>query len=167
MARTIKKAIIESIITVAYIDENDEYKEGQIPVKGRPTENRALIIAQKKYGKNAMVLDIETDETSISISPVAFLAHSEVCEEGETYGREFVTQTFEITSFNVKYRTKAGMMETTLFYDGKTTVSKLRNFAIEKLDTKNVLVLPNTIEVTQERRYMTKSAYLQLAMQYN
>lgn len=164
MARATKKAIVESTIYVDYIDDNDEMKSGAIIVNGKPSENRALILAQKQFGKNCFVDRIETDVQTAALDAETFAAHALPCIEGEVYGRDYVTQTMEQTSYTVKYKNADGETITeTLQYEGKTTLNKLRNSAIELLGTKNVMVLPKSIKVEQVRMYMLKDAYVALA----
>lgn len=164
MARATKKAIVESTIYVDYIDENDEMRSGAIIVNGKPSDNRALILAQKQFGKNCFVDRIETDVQTAALDAETFAAHALPCIEGEVYGRDYVTQTMERTSFTVKCKDADGKpMTTTLHYEGRTTINKLRNYAIEQLESKNVMVLPKSIKVEQVRMYMLKDAYIALA----
>lgn len=164
MARATKKAIVESTIYVDYIDDNDELQSGAIIVNGKPSDNRALILAQKQFGKNCFVDRIETDVQTAALDAETFAAHALPCIEGEVYGRDYVTQTMERTSYTVKYKNADGETITkTLQYEGKTTLNKLRNSAIELLETKNVMVLPKSIKVEQVRMYMLKDAYVALA----
>ena len=129
---------------------------------GNPSVNKARLMAQKFCGsKNIMVMKIETDETKLSVSPEDFIAHSHICEEGVSYGREFVTQTFKLTSvWGFYLDTEKGMQKFHTFYEGETTESKLLNKIREWYG--NTAIITDWT-VSDERRYMKREEYLELA----
>jgi hypothetical protein len=131
-------------------------------LNGNPSDNRARIQAQKLFGKNVMVISVDVDETKLNVSPSDFIANSKVCKPNESYGREYITQTFKVTTIKGFYTDKDGMHIMNLTYSGTTTDNKLRNFACDYYDTLNVVITNTT--VTDERRYMTRERYMQLAM---
>ena len=168
MARRISKNLASATIFV--FDPSTEYEldENGMPkanrkftVDGNPSDNAARIQAQKRYGKNVLVLAIHVDETKLTVSPDTFIANSKVCVEGETYTREFVTQTFKVTRFYGFYTDESGLHKFTYEFAGETTANKLRNMACERTGSQNTVI--TSTEIVEERRYMTRAKYLELA----
>ena len=170
MARTISKSIASA--TIYILDPSKEFKtdENGMPVAnvtmyldGNPSENKARIAAQKFCGsKNVMVLNIDVDETKLSVSPDVFIAHSKVCADGATYGREYITQTFKVTYIDGFYMDERGMHTFATAYNGETTQSKLLNYVRGTFGQNAVITLTTVID---ERRYMARDDYMKLAKQ--
>lgn len=168
MARSISKSIASATIFVFdpgtryELDENGMPKANRkFTVDGNPSENAARIQAQKRYGKNVLVLGIQVDETKLTVSPETFIANSEICVAGETYTREYVTQTFKVTRFGGFYTDADGLHQFAYEFAGETTANKLRNMACERTGSQNTVI--TSTEVVEERRYMARSKYLELA----
>ena len=167
MARKVTKSIVKSTVYGLNPSAPFDTDENGFPianvtllVQGNPSQNQAYLKLAKFCGsKNVMVIDIVADETKISIDPFTFYAHSKACIEGISYGREYITQTFKITEYDVLYMSSEGMKYGSGFYIGETTQSKLLNYARESH--------PNCIitqtRVIDERRFMTRNEYLELA----
>lgn len=169
MSRTVSKSI--SAATVFVFDPSIEFTldENGFPLpnrsfelNGNPSNNRARIQAQKLFGKNVLITNVQVDESKLSVPPAVFVAHSDVCKTGETYGREYITQTFKITHISGFYTDDNGMhMLENCEYFGTTTANKLRNFVCDMYQTQNVVITSS--EIKDERRYMTRELYLKLA----
>ena len=169
MARKVSKSIASAIIRVLDPSKDFETDEKGMPIAnvefatdGNPSANKARILAEKYCkSKNVMVLAIEVDETKLTVSPDVFIANSEICKEGETYGREFITQTFKVTNIAGFYiDPENGMQEFDTTYDGETTENKLLNYVRDLFGQMAVITMS---EVNDERRYMTREKYLSLA----
>lgn len=168
MARIINKTIASA--TIRYfipskpfeVDENGMPKPNEtLFVDGNPSQNKARILGEKAFKtKNLMVVSIEVDETKLKVDPLVFLAHSDVCEDGATYSREYVTQQFEYTRIWGFTFEDGAMKPFEMTYEGKTTANKLLNYVREKYS--QAAVITNS-EVCTERRYMTRAKYLELA----
>lgn len=167
MARSISKKVNSATIYVLDPSKSFEVDDNGMPkanvtieVDGAPTDNKARIIAQKECGsKNVMVLDVVIDTNKLTVSPDVFRMHSSVCVEGETYGREYVTQEFKITYIDGFYMSDEGMQPFSTTYNGVTTDSKLLNYAREV--NNNTAIITNK-RVETERRYMTREKYIEL-----
>lgn len=168
MARTISKAIASATVYVFDPSTNFELDENGMPMAnrtfqldGNPSENKARIQAQQRFGKNVMVLAVEVDETKLRIAPATFIANSEICKPDTTYGREYITQTFKVTTVSGFYTDADGLHQFSEVYAGETTANKLRNWVCDKFNTQNAVVANAT--VSEERRYMSRETYLELA----
>lgn len=171
MARTISKSISSATINV--LDPSKSFKTdvNGMPIAnvsfvldGNPTMNKARIAAQKFCGsKNVMVLSIDVDETKLTVSPDVFIANSSVCDPNEVYGREYVTQTFKITTYHGFYidPENCSMVQFENCYFGETTANKLLKHAQDAAGTLNCVVTDSS--VSDERRYMSREKYMQLA----
>ena len=168
MARIINKTIASA--TIHYfipskpfeVDENGMPKANEtLFVDGNPSPNKARILGEKAFKtKNLMVVSIEVDETKLKVEPMVFLAHSDVCEDGVSYSREFVTQQFEYTRIWGFCFEDGNMKPFEATYEGKTTANKLLNYVRE---THGQTAVITNSEVCTERRYMPRSKYLELA----
>lgn len=161
MARTIKKSLATATVNVAVITDSGEMVEKSFTLDGNPNESKALRVAQKKYGFNVMVLSVDIDESSVAIDPDVFFANSEVCNPDTSYGREYITQTFKNTIIHAMHMVDGSPKPETLVYFGVTTLRKARNFACDSLEDSNVIVTGT--EVVEERRFMTREKYKELA----
>ena len=176
MARAISKSGVESIIYVLVVDhmvnfenmptvhvgdDDIEYTD-VLTTHGRKSENSAQIMAEKKFGKNSMVMHVVYKESAkLSLSADMFLANSEICEDGKSYGHETVTAEFKITYISAMWRDKSGLHEEVLIFNGTTTDSKLLNYAREVTHSK-LCVVKNKAIIT-ERRWMSRAKYENLA----
>lgn len=168
MARTISKSIASA--TVYILDPMKEFKldENGVPIAnvimhldGNPSANKARIAAEKFCkSKNIMVTKIEVDETKLTVSPDVFIAHSKICKENETYGREYITQTFKVTYIDGLFMDENVMKVFNVEYNGETTQNKLLNYVRETFN--QTAIITNT-KVLDERRYMLREDYLKLA----
>ena len=168
MARSISKSLASATVyvfdpSIAFeLDENGNPKPNrEFKIDGNPSLNAARIKAQKLYGRNILVTDVQVDETKLTVSPTDFLMHSSVCLDGESYGREFVTQTFKITTYRGWYMSEDGMTAFENEYVGETTQSKLQTHAIASTGTKNTVI--TDVTVREERRFMSRDKYMELA----
>lgn len=169
MARTVSKSIASATVYVLDATKAFDIKDGKpianvvLNMDGNPSMNKARIEAAKTLGhKNIMILDIQVDETKVSVSPDVFMMNSSVCVEGESYGREFVTQTFKVTFYRGWYTDNDGtMVAFENAYMGETTDAKLRKHAIEACGTQNVIITEKTVK--DERRFMRREKYMSLA----
>ena len=169
MARSISKSIASAIVYILDPTVEFDIVDGKpvanttMLLDGNPSMNKALIEAQKFCGhKNVMVLDIKVDETKVTVSPAAFMLNSRVCIEGQSYGREYITQTFKVTYYRGWYIDSDGnMVNFENAYNGETTDSKLRKHAIDACGSKNIVITEKTVK--EERRYMRREKYMELA----
>ena len=168
MARTVSKSLASATVyvfdpsTEFELDENGMPKPNRnFKLDGNPSANVARIQAQKLYGKNVLVCSVEVDETKLSVAPSVFIANSDICKEGESYGREYVTQTFKITEISGFYIGTEGMTKFEYEFAGETTQNKLLNMICDKYQTRNAVITSSTVK--DERRYMTRDKYLELA----
>ena len=169
MARAITKSLASSI--VFGLDANKEFDmtdDGAIipnvtvQCDGVPSETKALNLLAKKVGhRNVMVLNVQTDETKLSLSAAGFLMNSMVCKENEVYGHDFVTQTVKITVYNgfavVDGKPQPFIGE----WIGETTKAKVLKAERDARNSRNVVV--TSMQVKEERRYMSRELYLKLA----
>ena len=168
MARTVSKSIASATVYILDPMKHFETDENGMPVAnvemhldGNPTQNKARLAAQKFCAsKNVMVMRIDVDETKLNVSPDVFIAHSKICGDGATYGREYVTQTFKVTYIDGFYMNDNGMQKFSAFYSGETTANKLLNYARE---TYGQTAIITSKSVKDERRYMLREDYLKLA----
>lgn len=178
MARAISKAGIETIIFVFVvehmtdkmptieIDGNEVEYTDKFSMRGNKSDNAAQLAAEKKFGKNCMVIHTQKIEgEKLTLSAEKFLAHSSVCKEGEKYGHDTITCEFKVTYLSVMFRDASGMHTSTLVYNGETTASKLLNFAREATGSK-MCVVKDSYVIT-ERRWMYRSTYETLATAMN
>lgn len=168
MARTVTKNLASATIYVLDATRAFDVDENGVPLAnaiftmdGNPSPNRARIESERRFKtKNLMVLKIEVDETKLRVSPEAFYVDSRVCEEGVSYGREYVTQTFKVTYLDGFAMGEAGMVPFHLFYAGETTDNKLLNYAREVVNSSAIVTQKRVVE---ERRYMPRERYMELA----
>ncbi len=170
MARTVTKSLASA--TVYALDATQPFTTGAngmpepnlvFNIDGNPTSNRARIAAQKAAGhKNVMVLRVDVDESKVKVSPATFYANSNLCVSGESYGREYVTQTFKVTRAKGFYiDAESGAFEQfTHNYFGVTTDSKLLK-AVRDVYGMNAVISDTVIE--EQRRYMSREDYMELA----
>lgn len=170
MTRTVTKAI--SSATVYALDPSKPFDtdDNGMPlpnlvfaIDGNPTSNRARIAAQKAAGhKNVMVLRVDVDESKVKVAPATFYANSSICVSGESYSREYVTQTFKVTRIHGFYiDAETGAFEPfTHNYFGVTTDSKLLK-AVRDVYGLNAVISETVIE--EQRRFMTRETYMELA----
>ena len=167
MARKVTKSV--SSATIFGFDPSKDFETGEdgfpipnvvISADGNPTDNKARLLLEKHTGnKNVMVIRIEVDETKLSVGPNVFVVNSSPCIEGETYGREYITQTFKRTYLEGFYID--GTMHTfQLDFVGTSTPNK--NLALVRTEFGVQAVITKT-EVVEERRFMTREKYLELA----
>lgn len=182
MARTVNKSVKSA--TIYALDANKAFECDEngmpianviIPADGAPNANKARLIAEKTVGhKNVMVLNVEIDAQKLTVSPIDFWNASQDCIDGETYGREYITQTFKVTAYSgFAMYPGLGMVPISGLYMGHTTQNKLLIYAKEsailttddgKKQTPLSVVLPpaNVMEL-ERRRYMTRELYMTLA----
>lgn len=169
MARTVSKSIASATIYALDAAKAFDIDNGKpvanlvFTMDGNPSENKARIEASKMAGhKNVMILDIMVDETKVSVDPHVFMMNSSLCVEGESYGREYVTQTFKTTYYRGWYTDESGnMVAFENCYFGETTDSKLRKHAIDACGTQNVIITDKVVK--DERRFMRREKYMSLA----
>ena len=165
MARSISKSLASAKIYVLNPNKSIEFDENGAPIPndsfemdGNPSQKKAELTAYKKFGtKNIMVLRIDVDETKLTVNPDVFFVNASPCEDGKTYGREYVTQTFKSTSY--KFITASGVKEG--MYFGTTTFNKLLSYVRES--EPNAILIPDSISVIDTRYYMTREKYMSLA----
>lgn len=169
MARTVSKSLASATIYVLNPAEEFNVDENGMPianvvfsVEGNPSQNKARILAEKYCeSRNIMVLNIDVDESKLSVAPDVFIANSDICEEGKSYGREYVTQTFKITHIDGFYMdTDKGIQRFDVYLEDKTTDSKMLKFVREQYG--NTACITSSV-VIDERRFMTRERYLELA----
>lgn len=170
MSRTVTKSLATA--TVYALDATKEFETDAngmpianlvFNIDGNPTANRARIAAQKAAGhKNVMIMSIEVDETKVKVSPTTFYANSSRCKEGETYGRDYVTQTFKLTEVSGFYidDETGNMTPYANTYFGMTTDSKLLK---AMRDTYGMTAIITAKPIVEERRYMARDKYMELA----
>ena len=181
MARAITKSGFESIIYAFVVANMEDTHTATIKVdaeteieieytnvfveRGNKSDNAAQLACEKRFGKNSMVVYVEKRQASkLSLTADAFIKNSRICEEGKSYGHDFVTAEFKVTYMNVMYRDKKGMHTATLIYNGETTDSKLLNFARAATDSKMCVVKSKAVK--KERRYMSRARYEMLATEF-
>ena len=168
MARTVSKSIASATIYALNpakpfeVDANGMPKANvEFAADGNPSPNKARILAEKYCKtKNVMVLRVEVDETKLSVNPEVFITNSEICKDGATYGREYITQTFKITTLQGFYMDEKGMHQFTDIYNGETTDNKLLNYARDLFGQTTVITAKKVVD---ERRFMTRERYMELA----
>ena len=170
MARTVTKSMASATVYALDATKAFETDENGMPkpnlvfnIDGNPTANRARIAAQKTAGhKNVMVVSIDVDESKVRVAPATFYANSNICKDGETYGREFVTQTFKLTKVSGFYidDETGNMTPYTNTYFGVTTDSKLLK---AMRDSYGMTAIITAKPIIEERRYMARDKYMELA----
>ena len=169
MARTITKGIASATIyaldpTKKFdVDENGMPKANVVfATDGNPTSNKARLLAEKFCkSRNVMVLDVVVDETKLNVAPDVFYSNSAICLNGNTYGREYVTQTFKTTWIWGFAMGENGMESIEDCYMGVTTESKLLNYVRKNAGTQNCII--TRTEIREQRRYMTRDKFMELA----
>ena len=170
MARAISKKMVSA--TIYGFDATKEFQLDEsgnpianvvIQCDGNPSENKARILLERECGtKNVMVMNIEIDESKLNASSEDFYNHSEKCEEGVNYGREFITRIFKVTAVGGFYFDNDNKLQpfSTTYFD-VTTDSKLLNWVRDVFDTNRVTITAS--EVIEEKRYMKRDDYFNLA----
>ena len=179
MARSIAKAINDSIIyairmgeieklqtvTLQDNDGNDvevSYTDVLI-VKGNYSIAKAQRYIEQLYDdRNVCVSYVYIDEKEkLTLSSDTFIANSDVCAAGLSYGHDTVTSEFKVTYIDAMYIDKGKPVFTQLVYSGTTTDNKLLNFVRDSL--KNPMACIKSKNVVTERRWMLKTTYERLA----
>lgn len=170
MSRTVTKSLATATVYALDATKPFETDSNGLPIAnlvfnidGNPTANRARIAAQKAAGhKNVMVMTIDVDETKVKVSPATFYANSSLCKENESYGREYITQTFKLTKVSGFYidDESGNMTPYTNTYFGVTTDSKLLK---AMRDTYGMTAIVTSKPIVEERRYMARDKYMELA----
>ena len=179
MARSIAKAINDSIIyairmgeieniktvTLQDADGNDievSYTDVLI-VKGNYSIAKAQRYIEQLYDdRNVCVSYVYIDEKEkLTLSSDTFIANSDVCAAGLSYGHDTVTSEFKVTYIDAMYIDKGKPVFTQLVYSGTTTNNKLLNFVRDSL--KNPMACIKSTNVVTERRWMLKTTYERLA----
>lgn len=169
MARTISKSISAATIYALDASQPFDTDDNGMPIAnmvftmdGNPTQNRARLEACKQAGhKNVMILQIVIDETKLKVSPDVFVSNSKICKPDTVYGREYVTQTFKVTFYRGFAMTENGMESFEDAFVGETTPAKLLKLARDRYQSQSVVVTESN--VSEQRRYMTRDKYLELA----
>ena len=175
MARGINKSIAHSTIfalncsiPIVMNENNSPVANMVFSMNGTPNVNVALREAIRRAKdangnptKNVMILDIMTTTTNVQVSASDFIANSNVCQNGVSYGHEYITREFQVTVLDIMWIDKDGMHNATIYYDGKTTQNKLLNYARDYTKCQNTCILNS--DVKNERRYMTNEKYASLA----
>lgn len=164
MARAISKTFGSSKTKaiVKYFDDG-KIKEREFVIDGNKSE-RAInaYVFSKLKTRNFMLVSHENieanDESTYTMSADDFYLFSNKCKDGVSYGHDTITSTFKNTY--ATYYT-SDMEEHTYFYVGVTTESKLRKAIIEEIKDSNILV--GNIRFVEERRYMSKDAFMEHA----
>lgn len=168
MARAIAKNTAKAIIyaidaTQAFdVDENGMPKANvTVYATGKPSAAKAQRLVETRVGhKNVMILNIEVEETALSLDSETFRRNSLPCVAGVSYGHDCVCQTFKVTKLRGFYLdTEKGLQQFEDTYNGTTTPNKLLNFARSLFPNATIT---NTI-VEEEKRYMLKERYIELA----
>lgn len=169
MARAVSKKMVSATIYGFNADIEFELDDNGMPkpnvviqCDGNPSQNKARILLERECNtKNVMVMNIDIDESKLNVSSEDFYNHSEKCEDGVNYGREFVTRVFKITAVGGFYFDDNGIHAFGTTYFDVTTDNKLLNWCRELFDTERVTITTN--EVIEEKRYMKRDDYLKLA----
>ena len=166
--RKISKGIATSIINIIDPNKDMSFDENGFPlpnvtmeVSGTPSMNKARILAQREFGRNVMVVSVDTDESKLTLDSETFYAHSSKCENGATYGHDMVTLTFKVTQAQGFAMTSEGMKPFDFEMVGTTTANKLHNAVCDATGSTNVII--TTTNVVEERRYMSREQYVELA----
>ena len=169
MARAISKGISTSIVYgFDPMQEFDTDTTGipqanvTVEVQGVPSQAKAFRELAKVCGhKNVMVFEIVTNEINVTLDSDTFIANSFVCENGVSYGLDYVVQQFVTMSAVVLYRDDNGnVWRASLEYAGDMSDSRFISYARE-IYGQSACVMGITRDKYQ--RYMTKKHYLELA----
>lgn len=168
MARAIAKNTAKATIYAFDATRDFELDESGMPkanlvvfATGKPSAAKAQRLVEVKAGhKNVMVLNVEVEETALSLDSETFRRNSLPCVAGVSYGHDYVCQTFKVTKMRGFYLdAEKGLQQFEDTYNGATTPNKLLNFARSLFPNATIT---NTV-VEEEKRYMLKEQYIELA----
>ena len=131
---------------------------------GNPSELQAYNFACKLADtKNIAIDKIEIDVTTLDVDAQTFYDHSKLCEEGVSYGHDFITREFAIMTCKVMFTDEDKVRKIAeIIYPDATTQSKLLNYVREYTKDKMAIIMGKAEKKT-ERRYMTVEEYKSLA----
>ena len=134
-----------------------------ISAPGKVSDNKARILLEKEAKtKNVMLVRVETDETKLSVSADDFIINSRRVLDGESFGHDYIVREFKITEFSGWLIDEQGFHEFKDEYPGTTTANKLLNYARE-LFGPTATINPSSVNVTTEKRVMTRAKYAEIA----
>lgn len=130
--------------------------------------NISMARAQKKaethyHTRNVMAVYVVSgvsDDAKLTLDGNTFLAKSHVCEDGITYGHEYVTREIKSTKYTYMALVDEKPVNGTDKYPDVTTASKLLNYARRMFGAGTIVL---TSEIVTERRYMLVSEFEKLA----
>lgn len=176
MARSINT--LSAAATIYGIDPSKELKFDEtgmpmpnvvIKANGNPSETRAFnLLAQHCKSKNVMVHHIDVDTNKLKVPSDVFLTHSKVCEKNVTYGHDYVVQTFKKSVLTGFYKDAKGKMHQfeEAYYVVTTVMNKLLNLVKDAHEDATFVMITKT-DVVEEKRYMTKEEFMDLAKNAN
>ena len=167
MARAITKIFGSTTTSVIakYMSEDGKITEKRFTANGKKSENAMKITVRKELGTTNfyMVPDSLTytegsDEKQYSMSADAFVAHAKPCEDGISYGREFVTATVKTTEYVIF----GDGGEKHVILDGTPAESRARKSIADVIGSDNFMICGSS--VAEMRLYMTKADFCELAI---
>lgn len=155
MANGMKTIISDNDDKIAYTDMF--VQDGNISME------RGQRLCEAKYGKNCMCVCVKRLGTSgkLSISGDVFLAHSNVCADGATYGHDVITREIKSTIAHCMVLDNGIPNMTDVVFPEVTTDSKLLNWVREATHCASAIVISK--EIITERRYMSVADFETLA----
>lgn len=130
---------------------------------GNITMERGQRLCEAKYGKNSMCVYVKNAGKSgkLSISGDVFLANSSVCDEGGSYGHDFITREIKSTLAHCMVLDNGMPNMVDVKFAEVTTDSKLLNWVRDATHCASAIVISK--EIITERRYMSVADFEALA----
>ena len=163
MARNITKTFgsSQTIATVAYMRDGQMVSE-VMEFDGRKSQKAAQVAIRKLLNTtNFFISSLETveseNEQTYTLDADVFAANANNCQDGDVYGREYVTSTVKATVYEVL---STNGMETVVL-SGTPATSRARNAIAEEVGSDNFLITEQRI--VESRMYMTRDKFCELA----
>ena len=171
MARKITKTFENTTTNVTYKvlepceDGIKRLSEHTITLAGSKSDKSARIELEKTLNtKNFMLVAVDAptrsgDGFTYEMDAQTFINNSNVCEDGISYPREYVTATFKVDS--VAYYTLDGTLR---FVEIEHTTERKQRAAVAEMLGENVefIIDPDATMVFDIRRYMTREDFMQI-----
>ena len=166
MARAITKVFGSTTTSViAKYMSDGKLTEKTFTANGKKSENAMRINIRKELGTTNFYMVPDTlayteggDEKQYSMSSETFVAHAKECEDGVSYGREFVTATVKTSDYLIF----GDGGEQHIMLDGTPADSRARKGIADIIGSDNFIVI--SCEVAEKRLYMSKADFCELAV---
>ena len=167
MARATNVALSKTYVKGMYVNGDGEKSPFSFEFDGIVKEARARILLKKKLGtSNFFMFPLAYDTSKVSLDAETFFENSLVCYDGVSYDRGYAVQTLKITTLKVEIFDLTKITEDTEvhFFErlGEYTETRNRKFLEDAIGHPNFIF---TTTVREEKRYMTKEKYMELAVQ--